>query len=67
MIIGEVIEFDRETCRGYVRIDLEVMPFHSTSFIASTHRWPRVGESVEIVLNGRGELVALHGDCAVRT
>lgn len=65
MIVGEVVAFDRETCCGRVRVDLEIFPFHSTSFNASTFRWPRVGERVEVVLNSHGELLALHGDIEV--
>lgn len=35
--------------------------FHSTSFQANTHRWPRVGERVEVAFTRAGELLSVHG------
>jgi len=56
-----VTSFDEWTLLGKVSNGREVLAFHSTSFQASTHRWPRVGEPVEVVFNAAGNLLAVHG------
>lgn len=57
-----VSEFDMSTLCGVVRARGRRLTFHSTSFhSASGFRWPRVGERVEVVFNGAGELLSVHG------
>jgi hypothetical protein len=58
--LGRIVSFDENTCVGEVQVDLEVFRFHSTSFRSATSfRWPRVGEQVELVLNQHGHLVSV--------
>lgn len=60
--LGRIVAFDESKCTGVVQIDLETLRFHSTSFRSATSfRWPRVGEQVEIIMNQHGELVSLEG------
>lgn len=60
--LGRIVMFDKNECIGEVQVDLEVYRFHSTSFRSATSfRWPRVGEQVELVLNQHGHLVSLEG------
>jgi len=59
---GVIESFDRESLIGVVRVADVELRFHSTSFqAASSFRWPRVGEVVEVVTNRSGDLVAVHG------
>lgn len=59
---GTVTSFDLNTLVGTVAVDGAELRFHSTSFQSdSSFRWPRVGEHVEVVKNGRGDLLSVHG------
>jgi hypothetical protein len=59
-LLGRIVSFNEDTCVGEVQVDLEVFRFHSTSFRSATSfRWPRVGEQVELVLNKHGHLVSV--------
>jgi hypothetical protein len=61
VMIGIVTPFDLTTLIGIARLEQGNARFHSTSFQASTFRWPRVGERVEVVTNKSGELLSVHG------
>ena len=57
---GRVVSFDEDKLIGEVQVDLEIYRFHSTSFRSATSfRWPRVGEQVELLLNQHGHLVSV--------
>lgn len=59
-MLGRVVSFDEDTLVGEVQVDLEIYRFHSTSFRSATSfRWPRVGEQVELILNHHGHLVSV--------
>jgi hypothetical protein len=57
---GKIVAFDRDTCVGIAVYDLTSVRFHSTSYQGLTQSWPIVGQTVEIVFNGRDQLVAVH-------
>lgn len=58
-----VYSFDENTLVGTVESSAgDRLRFHSTSFQASTHRWPRAGERVEVAFTKAGELLSVHGD-----
>lgn len=56
-----VTSWNETTLIGVVSNGKEVFTFHSTSFAASTFRWPRTGETVEVVKNLKGHLLSVHG------
>jgi hypothetical protein len=61
---GRVVTFDESTLVGVVQVldptAFETIRFHSTSFRSATSfRWPRVGEEVEVVFNQRGQLLSI--------
>jgi hypothetical protein len=57
-----VTAFNENTLRGVVSNRDRFIRFFSTNFLASTHRWPRVGERVKVVFNDNGTLLSVHGD-----
>jgi hypothetical protein len=59
-LLGRVVSFDEDKLVGEVQVDLEIYRFHSTSFRSATSfRWPRVGEQVELLLNQHGHLISV--------
>ena len=59
---GVVKKFDRETLVGVVSLGRSEFTFLSTSFQSnSSLRFPRIGETVEVVTNTSGALLSLHG------
>jgi hypothetical protein len=58
----KVTEFDLNTLWGLVTSDTGAsFIFHSTSFqAANSVRWPRLGESVDVVTTNAGALLAVH-------
>lgn len=57
----KVTSFDPLYGWGRVECADRGFQFHSTSYHAPTHRWPVVGEPVDVVLTPGGELLAVWG------
>jgi hypothetical protein len=58
-----VIDFDRETLIGVISLNHDEVRFHSTTFVSNTSlRFPRIGETVEVVRTSGGTLVSIHGE-----
>ena len=55
----KVTRFDSLTCWGWVECADRGFRFHSTSYHGPTHRWPAVGEVVDVALTPAGELLAV--------
>lgn len=61
-ISWRITSFDEWTLVGRVSNGTTTLLFHSTSFQSdTTFRWPRVGESVDVVFNQSGNLLSVHG------
>ena len=57
---GRITAFDQNTLVGVAIYDLTPVRFHSTSYQGLTQSWPIVGQAVELVFNGRDQLVSVH-------
>jgi hypothetical protein len=58
-----VVSWNAFTLFGCVSNGIQTIGFHAPSSFhsATSFRWPRVGEPVEVVFNHNGDLLSVHG------